>query len=101
MKCQNLFPGKNKNISKCCRLKFLPQVLRFNFCCRYYVNARTATVDQFIDPDVLNILIQEVITGYSIKNQTAKHAQLWLGETSSAWGGGAEGLSDRYVAGFM
>jgi len=26
---------------------------------------------------------------------------VWLGETSSCWGGGAPGLSDRYVAGFM
>ena len=26
---------------------------------------------------------------------------LWLGETGSAWGGGAPGLSDTYLAGFM
>lgn len=71
------------------------------FSHRYYVNARTATIDQFTDPDILNILIDEVTTGHSIKNKTTQNTQLWLGETSSAWGGGAKGLSDRYVAGFM
>ena len=25
----------------------------------------------------------------------------WMGETGSAWGGGAPGLSDKYVAGFL
>ena len=65
------------------------------------MNARTATVDQFTDPNVLNGLIEEISRGSSITNKTTKHGQLWLGETSSAWGGGAEGLSDRYVAGFM
>ena len=33
MKCQILFPGKNKKtISKCCLLKILPRVLSVNFC---------------------------------------------------------------------
>ena len=29
----------------------------------------------------------------------APSAGLWLGETSSAWGGGAQGLSDTWVRG--
>ena len=58
-------------------------------------------MDQFIDPAILNTLVDEITIGYEIKNKTTKNTQLWLGETASAWGGGAEGLSDRYVAGFM
>ena len=43
MKCQILFPGKNKkNISKCCLLKILRRMLRLNRAIilklKYYVN---------------------------------------------------------------
>ena len=27
--------------------------------------------------------------------------EIWITETGSAWGGGAPGLSDRYLAGFL
>lgn len=33
--------------------------------------------------------------------KTAPKTGVWLGETSSSWGGGAKELSDRYAAGFM
>ena len=68
---------------------------------RYYVNGRDATIDQFYDPDVLNTLVDEIALGVQITQASGSKAKVWLGETSSAWGGGAEGLSDRYVAGFM
>lgn len=69
--------------------------------CRYYLDGRTATIDQFYDPEVLNVLQSELETGVSLTRAAHCKAPIWLGETSSAWGGGAEGLSDRYVAGFM
>ncbi|XP_052102586.1 heparanase-like isoform X15 [Mytilus californianus] len=66
----------------------------------YYINGREATIDQFMDIDILNSLMPEINKG----NEIAKHppfGKTWLGETGSAYGGGAPGLSDTYVAGFM
>jgi len=52
--------------------------------------------------DVLNSLAEQL----SLLQDTVAAAgytdnPVWLGETSSCWGGGAPDLSDRYVAGFM
>ena len=66
----------------------------------YYVNGREATIDQFMDPEVLNSLAPEIETA----NNIARHppyGKICLGETGSAYGGGADGLSNSYVAGFM
>ncbi|WAR21373.1 HPSE-like protein [Mya arenaria] len=67
----------------------------------YYINGRTATLDQFYDPTVLNSFGSELVTAVNITRTLGTKAPIWLGETSSAWGGGAPGISDRYVAGFM
>ncbi|KAL4231218.1 hypothetical protein ACF0H5_008800 [Mactra antiquata] len=68
---------------------------------QYYLNGRVATEEQFYDPDVLNILYDEIQTGVNLTRAAGSPANVWLGETSSAWGGGAVGLSDRYIAGFL
>lgn len=69
---------------------------------RYYVDGRTATVDDMMSLEVLDILTNE-LGRLRVSLSGAGHAghTLWLGETGSCWGGGASGLSDRYVAGFM
>lgn len=43
---------------------------------------------------VSSLLLQKV-------KQVSPGKPVWLGETSSAYGGGAVGLSDTFVAGFM
>ena len=53
-----------------------------------------------MDPKLLDNLPTQI----NIATNTAGHppyGKFWLGETSSAYGGGAAGLSDRYLAGFM
>ncbi|XP_069139577.1 heparanase-like isoform X2 [Argopecten irradians] len=67
----------------------------------YYVDGRIAAMGDFLSPYVLDGLAPEIITGNKIAAQYAPGKRVWIGETSSAWGGGAKGLSDRYVAGFM
>ncbi|XP_030291576.1 heparanase-like isoform X1 [Sparus aurata] len=67
----------------------------------YYVNGRDTSLEDFLDPEVLDTLALK--TGEVLqKVQLASPGKpVWLGETSSAYGGGAVGLSDTFVAGFM
>ena len=67
---------------------------------QYYVNGRTAELDDFTDPDVLELFRQQILIANGILQGTGTKKPLWLGETSSAWGGGAAGLSDSYAAAF-
>jgi len=96
-----------ENPMRCHALKYLKKVLNSSGGVldavtwhHYYLNGRTATLDQFTDPAVLDTL-EDILD--MVKNFT-KQAQvfqpLWLGETSSAYGGGAHGLSNRFVAGY-
>lgn len=58
-------------------------------------------MDDFTNSEVLDSLQDELRTGNRIIEATGRKRKLWLGETSSAYGGGADGLSDAYVAAFM
>ncbi|KAK6188371.1 hypothetical protein SNE40_004555 [Patella caerulea] len=67
----------------------------------YYLNSATATVDQFVDVKVFDSLkspLEEAV-GHCLKHAPGK--QCWLGETSTTYGGGTLGVSDRFVAGFL
>ncbi|XP_059213672.1 heparanase [Centropristis striata] len=67
----------------------------------YYVNGRDTSLDDFLDPGVLDSLAsktQEVLQKVKLESP---EMPVWLGETSSAFGGGAAGLSDTFAAGFM
>lgn len=58
-------------------------------------------MDDFTNPEILDSLQDELRTGNRIIEASGRKRKMWLGETSSAYGGGAEGLSDAYVAAFM
>jgi len=49
----------------------------------------------------LDSLGPEIQTGNDISFNYGGNMKIWLGETGSCSGGGAKGLSDRYIAGFM
>ena len=59
-------------------------------------------VSKFYDPNTLDDLITEIQQVQDImKESGVSSLKLWLGETSSAYGGGVPGVSDSYIAGFM
>uniref|UniRef100_A0AAQ5ZSK4 Heparanase n=1 Tax=Amphiprion ocellaris TaxID=80972 RepID=A0AAQ5ZSK4_AMPOC len=64
----------------------------------YYVNGRDTSLEDFLDPEILDTLTSKTNEKVKLLSPTKP---IWLGETSSAYGGGAVGLSDTFVAGFM
>ncbi|XP_068948326.1 heparanase isoform X1 [Petaurus breviceps papuanus] len=67
----------------------------------YYLDGRNATQEDFLNPEVLDTFIFSVQKVFQVVNETRPGKKVWLGETSSAYGGGAPKLSDTYTAGFM
>ncbi|ESO97017.1 hypothetical protein LOTGIDRAFT_231761 [Lottia gigantea] len=67
----------------------------------YYLNSATATVAEFHEAKVLDSLIVQLNDALAACRNYAPGKQCWLGETSSSYGGGAGGISDRYVASFL
>lgn len=67
----------------------------------YYVNGRDTSLEDFLDPQVLDTLALKTNEVLETIDLVTPGKKVWLGETSSAYGGGALGLSDTFVAGFM
>ncbi|KAF7641479.1 hypothetical protein LDENG_00280340 [Lucifuga dentata] len=67
----------------------------------YYVNGRDTSLEDFLDPEVLDTLALKISEVMETVKLLSPGKTVWLGETSSAYGGGALGLSDTFVAGFM
>ncbi|XP_061589497.1 heparanase isoform X3 [Cololabis saira] len=67
----------------------------------YYVNGRDTSLEDFLDPEVLDTLALKTNEVMERVKEASPGKAVWLGETSSAYGGGALGLSDTFVAGFM
>ncbi|CAG5116818.1 unnamed protein product [Candidula unifasciata] len=67
----------------------------------YYLNARTATQDQFVNLTVLNSLKSQLQLALDIVTSSPVPLPVLLTETSSCFGGGATNLSDAYLAGFL
>ena len=67
----------------------------------YYEHGTTAVLPDFFDPNILDMFME---AANETMIETLKHnisVELWLGETSSCYGGGAPVLSGSYIAGFM
>ncbi|XP_017778615.1 PREDICTED: heparanase-like isoform X2 [Nicrophorus vespilloides] len=69
---------------------------------QYYFNGRDAYLYYFVNPEIFDLLKSEILlVKDAVKKLDMDYIPLWLGETSSAYGGGAPGFSDRYVSTFI
>lgn len=68
---------------------------------RYYTKGSTATLSNFTDPAVLNSLTSMLRQVKEVGVKVVPDTPLWLGETSSTYGGGTPNISDSYANGFM
>lgn len=68
---------------------------------QYYLNGHIATAADFINPETFDVLKTQIQTVKDIVNEFNITKPLWLGETSSAYGGGAPDLSDRFISSFL
>ncbi|CAH1283481.1 unnamed protein product [Diabrotica balteata] len=66
---------------------------------QYYLNGRTAKPQDFLDPTVFDLLKYQITRVKELTNSSGR--SIWLGETSSAYGGGAPNMSDRFIGSFM
>ncbi|XP_066974374.1 heparanase-like isoform X2 [Macrobrachium rosenbergii] len=67
----------------------------------YYIDGRIATVEDFLSADLFNDLAYSITQIVHTRDQLAPGTPIWLTETSSAFGGGAKDLSNRYIDGFL
>jgi len=68
----------------------------------YYGASKNATAADFINPAYLDKFLSYASKAKTmIKKGVTKDTPIWAGETSSTYGGGAMGLSDRFAAGFL
>ena len=67
----------------------------------YDVRTTESSVSQFFAPQTLDALHQSLEKADLVLDQVAPNLPRWLGETANVAGGGAIGLSDRFVSGFL
>ncbi|XP_058808410.1 heparanase-like [Phymastichus coffea] len=68
---------------------------------QYYLNGHIAQLEEFLNPLTFNRLSTQIDTmNWAIKT-SGQVKNMWISETSSAYGGGAPNLSDRFVASFL
>jgi heparanase 1 len=105
---QKLFGNSVRIRHTCKAFKYLNNVVKYSRNSlnaltwhQYYLNGHTCTQNDFLNVTVLENLRSEMLELSKFLSKKNIKLPMWLGETSSAYGGGAPGLSDRYIAGFL
>lgn len=69
---------------------------------QYYLNGRTASLADFLNLSTFQLLeYQLTIANKLVSASSLRGTPIWLTETASAYGGGAPGLSNTFVASFL
>ncbi|XP_033322197.2 heparanase [Megalopta genalis] len=68
---------------------------------QYYLNGREAKIADFLNIATFNYLSEQIKSMQQAIASSGNNILMWLSETSTAFGGGAPELSDRFVAGFL
>lgn len=69
---------------------------------QYYLNGRNSTKADFMNHSVMERLRREIRDVKAVvTRKTDAHFPVWITETATAFGGGAPGLSNRFVGTFM
>ena len=83
------------------RFPAIKRLFAFPSVYRYYGNGQTGKESEFYDVGCLDSFIHTATLYQTASELQQPKADLWLGETSSLYDGGAPHLSDSYVTGFM
>ncbi|XP_064113479.1 heparanase-like [Macrobrachium nipponense] len=67
----------------------------------YYLPGANVTVEDYTSLETLNMLKWQIPQAVELRDEYCPDTPLWLTETSSSVGGGAEGFSNTYIAGFL
>ena len=104
----NIFGAKLRKKHTCKAFKYLNSVVKYSKNAldaltwhHYYLNGHSCTIKDFLNITVFNSLKSDIMALSKFVGKKGINLPMWLGETSSAYGGGSPGLSDRYVAGFL
>ena len=65
------------------------------------MKAEESSLSQFFAPEALDALYRSLDRADEVLDEVAPNLPRWLGETANVAGGGAKGMSDRFVSGFL
>ena len=68
---------------------------------QYYLDGHTATEADFLSPKTLDKLLGDSSAAVNLTRSLYGSQPVWLGETSSAYGGGAPGVSNKFTSTFL